>query len=88
MAPGFAVWVTINPHLNGRMNWLQRAYELAASGSCLTIRDIAYKLHAEKYDISNLEGPALKKQLQTLIDAATKSKECKGAIPLEYRGTA
>ena len=53
---------------------LERAFELAGSGSCLTIRDIAYKLHAEKYDISHLEGPALRKQLQSLIDEATKPK--------------
>ena len=54
---------------------VERAFELAGSGSCLTIRDVAYKLHAENYDISHLEGPALKKQLQTLIDAATKSND-------------
>ena len=53
---------------------VERAFELARSGSCLAIRDIAFKLHAEKYDISYLEGPELKKQLLALIEEATKGK--------------
>ena len=53
---------------------LERAFELARSGSCLSIRDIAFKLHAERYDISYLEGPELKKQLLALIEEATKRK--------------
>ena len=56
-----------------RKTALERAFELASSGSCRTIRDIAYKLNAEKYDVSHLEGAALRKQLQSLIDQATKS---------------
>ena len=56
-----------------RKTALERAFELASSGRCLTIRDIAYKLNSEKYDVSHLEGPALRKQLQGLIDEATKS---------------
>ena len=55
-----------------RKTALERAFELARSGRCLTIRDIAFKLNFEKYDISHLEGPALRKQLVTLIDEATK----------------
>jgi hypothetical protein len=51
---------------------LERAFELAGSGRCLTIRDIAYQLHAEKYDISHLEGPAPRKQLVALIEEAIK----------------
>ena len=39
---------------------LERAFELARSGSCLTIRDTAYQLNKERYDLSPLEGPALK----------------------------
>jgi hypothetical protein len=53
-----------------RKTTVERAFELARSGRCRTIRDIAYQLHAEKYDISHLEGPTLRKQLQTLIDEA------------------
>ena len=51
---------------------LERAFELARSGTCLTITDIAQKLHSEKYPIEQLEGPLLKKQLQELIERATK----------------
>ena len=58
-----------------RKTALERAFELARSGRCLTIRDIAYKLNSEKYDISHLEGLALRKQLQTLIDEAIKPNE-------------
>ena len=58
-----------------RKTAVERAFELARSGSCLSIRDIAYKLNSEKYDISHLEGPALRKQLQTLIDEAIEPKE-------------
>lgn len=54
-------------------NALERAFELARSGRCHTIRDIAYKLHPEKCDISHLEGPALRKQLQSLTDGAINS---------------
>ncbi len=53
---------------------LERAFELARSGKCLTIRDIAIQLHAEKYDISHLEGPALRKQLAELIEEAIEPK--------------
>jgi hypothetical protein len=55
-----------------RKTALERAFELARSGRCLTIRDIAYKLNSEKYDISHLEGPALRMQLMALIEEATK----------------
>ena len=53
---------------------LERAFELARSGKCLTIRDIAFQLHAEKYDIFHLEGPALRKQLVELIEEAIEPK--------------
>jgi hypothetical protein len=51
---------------------LERAFELARSGKCLSVRDIAYQLHAEKYDIAQLQGPTLRKQLLELIEEATK----------------
>ena len=57
-----------------RKTALERAFELARSGNCLSIRDIAFKLNAEKYDISHLQGPALKKQLLGLIEEATAHK--------------
>ena len=57
-----------------RKTALERAFELARSGRCLSISDIAHKLYAEKYDISHLVGPALKKQLLGLIKEATAPK--------------
>ena len=64
-----------------RKTAVERAFELASSGSCQTIRDIAYKLNAEKYDISHLEGPALRKQLLALIAQATKPMVVEGEEP-------
>ena len=61
--------------MESRKTPLERAFELARSGTCLSIRDIALKLNSEKYAISHLEGPALRMQLKTLIDEAVKSKE-------------
>lgn len=61
--------------MDDRKTALERAFELARSGRCLSVRDIAHKLHAEKYGISQLEGPILKKQLLALIAVATTPKK-------------
>lgn len=55
-----------------RKTAVEKAFELARSGKCLSIRDVAYGLRAERYDISYLEGPALRKQLQAVIEEALK----------------
>lgn len=60
--------------MESRKTALERAFELARSGHCLSVTDIAHKLHEEKYDLSQLEGSALKKQLMALIEEATKLK--------------
>ena len=60
--------------MENRKTALERAFELARSGRCLLVSDIAHKLHAEKYDFSQLKGPVLKKQLMSLIEEATKLK--------------
>ena len=57
-----------------RKTALERAFELARSGRCLTVSDIAHKLHEEKYDLSQLEGPVLKRQLLSLVEEAIKRK--------------
>ena len=46
---------------------LQRAFELAQSGKCLNVMEIVKQLKSEKYDYSQIEGPALKKQLLQII---------------------
>jgi len=54
---------------------LQRAFELARSGECLKVTDIIMRLKAERFDIAQIEGPALKKQLIQLIKTARQSVE-------------
>jgi hypothetical protein len=51
---------------------LERAFDLASSGKCLSVMDIALSLRAEGYSATQLEGPALKKQLVELIAKSTK----------------
>lgn len=46
---------------------LERAFELAKEGSCLTITDIRRRMRSEGYDYSQVEGPQLEKQLRGLI---------------------
>ena len=49
---------------------LERAFDLARSGKCHNVMEIALKLKSEGYSIQHLEGPMLKTQLRDLIDAA------------------
>ena len=53
---------------------LERAFDLARSGTCLTTNDIVSKLKLEGYAIGQIEGPSLNKQLKELIEKATKSQ--------------
>ena len=53
-----------------KLTALERAFELASSGKCLSVMDIALSLRAEGYSVDQLEGPALKKQLLDLIEKA------------------
>jgi hypothetical protein len=48
---------------------LERAFELAKSGDCLTISEIRSKLKKEQRDSvdAHLAGPALQRQLRTLL---------------------
>ncbi|MBI1180653.1 MAG: hypothetical protein GC201_08845 [Alphaproteobacteria bacterium] len=52
---------------------LERAFELARSGSCKHISDIRSRLMAEGYSDSQLEGPMLMRQLRNLCNSATKA---------------
>jgi hypothetical protein len=56
-----------------RKTILQRAFELARSGRCLNVTEIEKHLSYEKFDVPRLEGPALRKQLLTLIKEGRKS---------------
>ncbi|HWA22771.1 MAG TPA: hypothetical protein VG735_10290 [Caulobacterales bacterium] len=49
---------------------MERAFELAKSGSVLTVDDIRTKLRAEGLDHLQIQGPSLLKQLRTMIAGA------------------
>jgi hypothetical protein len=53
---------------------LERAFDLARSGTCLTIADIGRGLKSEGYSVADLEGRSLRRQLKELIR--------KSALPL------
>jgi phosphohistidine phosphatase SixA len=48
---------------------LERAFELAKSGSCASVADIKRRLHEEGYSVAQVTGRALAKQLVALIEA-------------------
>jgi hypothetical protein len=56
--------------MNGTKTSLERAFELAASGSCRTVEEIRYKLRSEGYREKDVAGPSLFKQLKALITKA------------------
>ncbi len=56
-----------------RLTALERAFELARSGKCLDVSEILKRLRSERYDIAQLEGVALKKQLMALIEEARRT---------------
>jgi hypothetical protein len=56
--------------MDGRKTSLEKAFELARSGRCFNVGEIAKALRAERYDPVYLEGPLLKKQLLQLIETA------------------
>lgn len=51
---------------------LERAFDLARSGTCLYVKDIVWQLKSEGYSPRQIQGPSLKKQLQELIEKAKK----------------
>ena len=60
--------------MDTRKTALERAFELASSGKCLNVTDIALRLKGEGYSIEQIEGPMLKKQLYALIEASIKDR--------------
>jgi hypothetical protein len=49
---------------------LERAFQLARSGRCGSLKDIRLQLRAEGYSTMQITGKALARQLQALIQAA------------------
>jgi hypothetical protein len=59
-----------------RQTLLERAYELAASGTCATVSDVARRLSAEGYadPVRALYGPVLKADLRRLCQSNFKAE--------------
>jgi hypothetical protein len=49
---------------------IERAFFLAASGRINDFRDLRLQLTAERYDVRQIDGPHLLKELRALIHAA------------------
>lgn len=52
------------------MTALERAFQLAKSGQVSTITEMVKSLRRDRYDTRQIEGPALRRQLTSLIKAA------------------
>jgi hypothetical protein len=61
--------------MDQKMSALERAFQLAKSGSVARLTEIASSLNREGYSASQIEGPLLKRQLADLIKAARKSAD-------------
>jgi hypothetical protein len=46
---------------------IERAFALAKSGTCASVSDIRTSLKAEGYDVGQIEGPTLGRQLRGII---------------------
>lgn len=58
---------------------LERAFELANSGRFATAGDIARAVSSEGYSASQLEGPALRRQLGAIIKQARQVRKANKA---------
>jgi hypothetical protein len=52
---------------------LERAFDLAQSGTCAGIQHIRQQLRAEGYSDAQIWGPSLTRQLRELCEAATRT---------------
>jgi hypothetical protein len=59
----------MDPHKSA----VERAFDLARSGTCKTVNEIKQKLRDEGYDDNMITGRTLRIQLRTLIAAAQKN---------------
>jgi hypothetical protein len=58
--------------MDQKMTALERAFQLARSGSVAGLTEIVSSLNREGYSASQIEGRLLKRQLADLIKAARK----------------
>ena len=59
--------------MDTRKTSLERAFELARSEKCINVSEIIKHLRIEQYEISQIEGPTIRKQLTQLIEASRAS---------------
>jgi hypothetical protein len=52
---------------------IERAFQLARSGSCVSVADIKKRLKAEGFSIAQITGGVLSGQLRALIQGARKN---------------
>jgi hypothetical protein len=64
--------------MDQNMTAVERAFQLARSGSVAGLAEIATSLHREGYYANQIEGPVLKRQLADLIKASRKSSATSG----------
>ncbi len=59
-----------------QLSTIERAYELARSGTCRSVEDIRRKLSAERYESvqAHLSGASIKRDLIALCKAATAER--------------
>ena len=53
---------------------LERAFDIARSGRCISVADLIRRLQDEGYEIPQIEGPHLKKQLARMIEEAKSAR--------------
>ena len=62
---------------------IERAFQLAKSGSVRNITDIKKALKRESYSLEAIEGRTLNRQLNKIIEAARESAIPSGTIPVD-----
>ncbi|MDO9383991.1 MAG: hypothetical protein Q7T86_14135 [Hyphomicrobiaceae bacterium] len=63
---------------------LERAFELAQTGKCRTVTELRLKLRGEGFDVDQITGPKLLKQLNAILGSAQPDPD-DAALPPEKR---
>ena len=80
---GALIWKVVSRSRNGaggQLNSLERAIELARSGTVNTVQHLRRTLANEGYSLNQIDGRALKKQLAHLMAEASRLNRAPGAI--------
>ena len=80
---GALIWKVVSPSRNGaggQLNSLERAIELARSGTVNTVQHLRRTPANEGYSLDQIDGRALKKQFAHLVAEASRLNRAPGAI--------